>query len=104
VGRARAKRLLRRHIREARRIKLQSGDGGGFFNANSAHPFENPTPLTNLAEMVLIFASGAAPTDCFGGVVQSERQGLDAALRHGGSVRAWGQQPLCVGSGRQSGI
>jgi potassium-transporting ATPase potassium-binding subunit len=56
-------------------IKLLSGDGGGFFNANSAHPFENPTPLTNLAEMVLIFALGAALTNCFGRMVRSERQG-----------------------------
>ena len=56
-------------------IKLLSGDGGGFFNANSAHPFENPTPLTNLAEMALIFALGAALTNCFGRMVGSERQG-----------------------------
>jgi potassium-transporting ATPase potassium-binding subunit len=56
-------------------IKLLSGDGGGFFNANSAHPFENPTPLTNFTEMVLIFALGAALTNCFGRMVHSERQG-----------------------------
>jgi potassium-transporting ATPase potassium-binding subunit len=56
-------------------IKLLSGDGGGFFNANSAHPFENPTPLSNLAEMVLIFALGVALTNCFGRMVGSERQG-----------------------------
>jgi potassium-transporting ATPase potassium-binding subunit len=56
-------------------IKLLSGDGGGFFNANSAHPFENPTPLTNLAELVLIFALGAAFTNCFGRMIGSERQG-----------------------------
>ena len=56
-------------------IKLLSGDGGGFFNANSAHPFENPTPLTNLTEMALIFALGAALTNCFGRMVGSERQG-----------------------------
>ncbi|MGA3310869.1 MAG: potassium-transporting ATPase subunit KdpA [Xanthobacteraceae bacterium] len=56
-------------------IKLLSGDGGGFFNANSAHPFENPTPLANLAELVLIFALGAALTNCFGRMVGSERQG-----------------------------
>jgi K+-transporting ATPase ATPase A chain len=52
-----------------------SGDGGGFFNANSAHPFENPTPLSNLVELVLIFALGAALTNCFGRMVGSERQG-----------------------------
>jgi potassium-transporting ATPase potassium-binding subunit len=56
-------------------IKLLSGDGGGFFNANSAHPFENPTALTNLVEMLLIFALGAALTNCFGRMVGSERQG-----------------------------
>jgi len=56
-------------------IKLLSGDGGGFFNANSAHPFENPTALTNLLEAVLIFALGAALTNCFGRMVGSERQG-----------------------------
>jgi len=56
-------------------IKLLSGDGGGFFNTNSAHPFENPTPFTNLAELVLIFALGAALTNCFGRMVGSERQG-----------------------------
>ncbi len=56
-------------------IKLLSGDGGGFFNANSAHPFENPTALTNLVELMLIFALGAALTNCFGRMVGSERQG-----------------------------
>jgi len=56
-------------------IKLLSGDGGGFFNANSAHPFENPTPLTNLVEVLLIFVLGAALTNCFGRMVGSERQG-----------------------------
>jgi len=50
-------------------IKLLSGDGGGFFNANSAHPFENPTPLTNIIELVLIFALGAALTNCFGRMI-----------------------------------
>ena len=52
-----------------------SGDGGGFFNANSAHPFENPSPLTNFAELLLIFALGAALTNCFGRMIGSERQG-----------------------------
>ena len=56
-------------------IKLPSGDGGGFFNANSSHPFENPTPLTNIVEAALIFALGAALTNCFGRMVGSERQG-----------------------------
>ncbi|HML11888.1 MAG TPA: potassium-transporting ATPase subunit KdpA [Xanthobacteraceae bacterium] len=56
-------------------IKLLGGDGGGFFNANSAHPYENPTALTNFAEPILIFVLGAALTNCFGRMVGSERQG-----------------------------
>jgi K+-transporting ATPase ATPase A chain len=56
-------------------IKLLSGDGGGFFNVNSAHPFENPTPLTNLMEIVLIVSLGAALTNTFGRMVGNERQG-----------------------------
>jgi K+-transporting ATPase ATPase A chain len=56
-------------------IKLLSGDGGGFFNVNSAHPFENPTPLTNIAEMGLILLLGAALTNTFGRMVGSEGQG-----------------------------
>jgi K+-transporting ATPase ATPase A chain len=51
-------------------IKLLSGDGGGFFNANSAHPYENPTALTNVFEMLLIFLIGAALTN-----TGDERQG-----------------------------
>jgi K+-transporting ATPase ATPase A chain len=56
-------------------IKMLSSDGGGFFNANSAHPFENPTALTNLVELLLIFAIGAALTNTFGRMVRDERQG-----------------------------
>jgi K+-transporting ATPase ATPase A chain len=56
-------------------IKLLSSDGGGFFNANSAHPFENPTPLTNLFEMLLILALPAAFTHTFGRMVRAPRQG-----------------------------
>ena len=56
-------------------IKLLSGDGGGFFNVNSAHPFENPAPLTNLVEMVLILLLGAALTNTFGRMVGNEKQG-----------------------------
>jgi hypothetical protein len=50
-------------------------NGGGFFNANSAHPFENPNPLTNFVQMVLIFSIGAALTNVFGRMVGSQRQG-----------------------------
>ncbi len=56
-------------------IKLLSGDGGGFFNANSAHPFENPTALAGLVEMLLIFLIGTALTNTFGRMVGDERQG-----------------------------
>jgi K+-transporting ATPase ATPase A chain len=56
-------------------IKLLGGDGGGFFNANSAHPFENPTALTGLFEIVLMLAIGAALTNTFGRMVGDERQG-----------------------------
>lgn len=50
-------------------------NGGGFFNANSAHPFENPTPLTNLVQMFLIFLIPAGLTYTFGVMVGDRRQG-----------------------------
>jgi potassium-transporting ATPase potassium-binding subunit len=56
-------------------IKLLSGDGGGFFNVNSAHPFENPTGLSGLAEMVLILLLGAGLTNTLGRIVGDQRQG-----------------------------
>ncbi len=56
-------------------IKMLGTNGGGFFNANSAHPFENPTALANLAEMVSIFALGAALTNVFGRMIGNQRQG-----------------------------
>jgi potassium-transporting ATPase potassium-binding subunit len=56
-------------------IKIMGTNGGGFFNANSAHPYENPTGLTNLIEMLLIFSIGAGLTNMFGRMVGSERQG-----------------------------
>jgi K+-transporting ATPase ATPase A chain len=56
-------------------IKIFGTNGGGFFNANSAHPFENPTPLTNFVQMVMIFAIGAGLTNVFGRMVKDERQG-----------------------------
>jgi K+-transporting ATPase ATPase A chain len=56
-------------------IKMLGTNGGGFFNANSAHPFENPTPLTNFAQMVLIFAIPAALTHTYGRMAGSARQG-----------------------------
>ena len=56
-------------------IKELGTNGGGFFNANSAHPFENPTPLTNFLEMVLIFAIPAGLTYTFGRMAREQRQG-----------------------------
>ncbi|WP_040668770.1 potassium-transporting ATPase subunit KdpA, partial [Nitrolancea hollandica] len=50
-------------------------NGGGFFNANSAHPFENPTPFTNFLEMLAILAIGAGLTYTFGRMVGNTRQG-----------------------------
>ncbi|HEV7967943.1 MAG TPA: potassium-transporting ATPase subunit KdpA [Candidatus Acidoferrales bacterium] len=56
-------------------IKNLGTNGGGFFNTNSAHPFENPTPLTNLFEMLLIFAIGAGLTYTLGQMTGSPRHG-----------------------------
>ncbi|HJQ57513.1 MAG TPA: potassium-transporting ATPase subunit KdpA [Vineibacter sp.] len=56
-------------------IKMLGTNGGGFFNANSAHPYENPTPLSNLVQMLTIFVLGAALTNVFGRRVGDERQG-----------------------------
>jgi K+-transporting ATPase ATPase A chain len=56
-------------------IKMLGTNGGGFFNANSAHPFENPTALTNLIQMLLIFSIGGALTNVFGRMVGQQRQG-----------------------------
>ena len=65
-------------------IKEFGTNGGGFFNANSAHPFENPTPLTNLIEMFAIFAIGAGLTYTLGHMTGS--------LRHGWAV--WGAMAI----------
>ena len=56
-------------------IKMLGTNGGGFFNANAAHPFENPTALTNFVQIVSIFAIGAALTNVFGRMVGDQRQG-----------------------------
>ena len=56
-------------------IKMLGTNGGGFFNANAAHPFENPTALSNLLQIVSIFAIGAALTNVFGRMVGNQRQG-----------------------------
>ncbi|WP_321476387.1 potassium-transporting ATPase subunit KdpA [uncultured Paludibaculum sp.] len=56
-------------------IKMIGTNGGGFFNANSAHPFENPTPLSNFVEMLMIFLIPAGLTYTFGRMVGDTRQG-----------------------------
>ncbi|QOY86925.1 potassium-transporting ATPase subunit KdpA [Paludibaculum fermentans] len=56
-------------------IKMIGTNGGGFFNANSAHPFENPTPLTNFVQMLMIFIIPAGLTYTFGRMVGDTRQG-----------------------------
>jgi len=56
-------------------IKELGTNGGGFLNANSSHPYENPTPLSNLIELVSIFAIGAGLTNVLGRMVRDERQG-----------------------------
>src|SRR5262244_3978416 len=56
-------------------IKMLGTNGGGFFNANAAHPFENPTALSNYVQMISIFAIGAALTNVFGRMVGNQRQG-----------------------------
>ena len=56
-------------------IKMLGTNGGGFFNANSAHPYENPTPLANFVQMVLIFLIPAGLTYTFGKMIRDTRQG-----------------------------
>ena len=57
-------------------IKLLGTNGGGFFNANSAHPFENPTPLSNFVQMLAIFLIPAGLCFAFGHMVGDTRQGI----------------------------
>src|ERR1700744_152388 len=56
-------------------IKMLGTNGGGFFNANAAHPFETPTALSNYVQIISIFAIGAALTNVFGRMVGNQRQG-----------------------------
>ena len=56
-------------------IKMLGTNGGGFFNANAAHPFENPTAFSNFVQMLSIFVLGAALTNVFGRMVGDQRQG-----------------------------
>jgi len=56
-------------------IKMLGTNGGGFFNANAAHPFENPTALSNFVQIIAIFTIGAGLTNVFGRMVGNQRQG-----------------------------
>jgi potassium-transporting ATPase potassium-binding subunit len=56
-------------------IKMLGTNGGGFFNANASHPFENPTALSNFAQILSIFVVGAALTNVFGRMIGDQRQG-----------------------------
>jgi K+-transporting ATPase ATPase A chain len=79
-------------------IKELGTNGGGFFNTNSAHPYENPTPLTDLIELVAIFAISAGLTHTFGQMAGDPRQGwvLFATMMllflMGASVAIWAEQ------------
>ena len=93
-------------------IKEFGTNGGGFFNANSAHPFENPTPFTNLLEMFSIFAIGAGLTYTLGRMTGSPRHGwaVWAAMAilffAGVTVAYWaeaGGNPLLAGVDRHAG-
>jgi K+-transporting ATPase KdpA subunit len=70
-------------------IKLLSGDGGGFFNANSAHPFENPTPLTNLIEIVAMLLIPVACIRMYGRMVGQRRQGWTLLAVAGVLLAGW---------------
>jgi len=66
-------------------IKLLGTNGGGFFNANSAHPFENPTPWSNVLEILLLLAIPVAMPRAFGRIIGDDRQGY-AILAVMGSI------------------
>ena len=93
-------------------IKMFGTNGGGFFNANSAHPFENPTALTNFVQMLSIFALGVGLTWCFGKAVGNTKQGwaILAAMMilflAGTSVAYWQEAqatPMLEGFGLHGG-
>ena len=92
-------------------IKQLGSNGGGFFNANSAHPFENPTPLSNFVEMSFLLLIAAALTNTFGRMVGDRRQGwaifaaMGLMLVVGLGVAYWAESqanPAMVASGMDS--
>ncbi len=94
-------------------IKMLGTNGGGFFNANSAHPFENPTALVDFLQMISIFALGAALTNMFGRMVGNERQGwaifaaMGLLFLAGVSVTYWAEasgNPILTALGVDGGM
>ena len=92
-------------------IKEFGTNGGGFFNANSAHPFENPTPFSNLLEMFCIFAIGAGLTYTLGRMTNSQRHGwavwaaMAIVFLAGVTVAYWAEargNPLLAGVNQQA--
>jgi K+-transporting ATPase ATPase A chain len=79
-------------------IKMLGTNGGGYFNANSSHPYENPTPLSNLMQMLLIFVLGAGLTYTFGKMVRDTRQGwaifatMSVLFLAGAMICYWAEQ------------
>ena len=94
-------------------IKEFGTNGGGFFNANSAHPFENPTPLTNLVELVAIFALGSGLTYTLGQMTGSQRHGwavwaaMSILFLSGVLVAYWAEargNPLLAGTNQTASL
>jgi K+-transporting ATPase ATPase A chain len=92
-------------------IKELGTNGGGFFNANSAHPFENPTPLSNLIELLSIFTVGAGLTYTLGRMTGSQRHGwavwaaMAILFLAGVSVAYWAEargNPLLAGTDQRA--
>jgi K+-transporting ATPase ATPase A chain len=93
-------------------IKMWGTNGGGFFNANSAHPFENPTPLTNFLQMFAIFAISAGLTATLGRMTGSRRHGwtvwgaMACLFLAGVTVAYWAEargNPLLAGTDQTAG-
>ena len=80
-------------------IKQLGTNGGGFFNANAAHPFENPNALTNFFSMFLIFLIPAGLTYTFGRMARDQRQGWALFGGHGGPLLR-GRHRRLLGGGR----
>jgi K+-transporting ATPase ATPase A chain len=92
-------------------IKMLGTNGGGYFNANSSHPYENATPLSNLIQMILIFVLGAGLTYTFGKMVRDTRQGwaifatMSVLFLIGAFICYWAEQrgnPMTAQMGLQS--